>query len=232
VKLAIVGTGKMGRAVEAAAAARGHTVTTVVAGRENAQGKALTAERLAGAEVVVEFTRPDAVVANLERLADLGVPTVTGTTGWLEQLPQVTARIQAGKGALLHAANFSLGVQLLLRAAREMARALRGQPDFDATLLEWHHREKLDAPSGTALKLQEALAGEDPERIWPITSVRTGWIPGTHALEVDGRFETLSLVHTVRDRGVFADGAVAAAEWLRGRQGVYTFEDILSGGES
>ena len=230
--LAIVGAGRMGRAVEVAATARGHTVTTVVGRQENAQGRALTAERLAGVEVVVEFTRPDAVVANLERLADLGIPTVTGTTGWLDQFPEVKARVQGGGGALLHAANFSLGLQLLLRAAREMARALRGQPDFDASLLEWHHREKLDAPSGTALKLQEALSEEDPDRSWPITSVRTGWIPGTHALEVDGRFETLSLIHAVRDRQVFADGAVAAAEWLRGRQGIYSFEDILSGGES
>ncbi len=230
-KLAIVGAGKMGRAVEEAAGARGHTVTTVIGGRENPDGGALTPERLAGAEVVVEFTRPDAVVANLERLADLGIPTVTGTTGWLDHLPAVEARVRGGGGALLHAANFSLGVQLLLQAARTLARSLRGQPGFDAVLVEWHHREKVDAPSGTALKLRDALAEVDPDRAWPITALRTGWIPGTHAVEVDGRHESLSLVHTVRDRRVFADGAVAAAEWLRGRKGVFTFEDILSGGE-
>lgn len=231
-KLAIVGSGRMGQAVAAAAGTRGDTVTTMITGSENPAGRALTADRLAGAEVVVEFTRPDAVVSNLERLAELGVPTVTGTTGWLDQLPRVEARVQAGGGALLHAANFSLGVQLLLQAAREVARALRDQPGFDATLVEWHHREKVDAPSGTALRLQQALKEVDPAREWPVTSLRTGWIPGTHRLEVDGRHEALSLVHTVRDRAVFADGALAAAAWLRGRQGVYTFEDILSGGES
>lgn len=230
-KLAIVGTGKMGRAVETAAEARGHQVVARVGRKENPDGQALTAERLAGAEVVVEFTGPDAVVANLVRLADLGIPVVTGTTGWLDHLPDVETRIQAGGGALLHAANFSIGVQVLLRAAREMARALRGQAGFHATLVEWHHREKVDAPSGTALKLRDALAAEDGERDWPVTSLRTGWIPGTHAIEVDGRFESLSLVHTVRDRGVFADGAVIAAEWLRGRTGVFTFEDILPGDE-
>jgi len=231
-KLALVGTGRMGSALEAAAVARGHSVVAQVGRAENPGGRALTRSRLEEADVVLEFTHPESVVANLERLADLGIPTVTGTTGWTEHLPRLEERVRSGGGALLHAANFSLGAQLLLQAARLLARSLRGIDEFDAHLLEWHHRAKVDAPSGTALHLREALVQEDPSRNWPITAHRVGWMPGTHALEMDSRFETLSLTHTVRDRAVFAEGAVFAAEWLVGRKGVFTFEQILGSGEA
>jgi len=228
-RIAIVGDGRMGRAVRATALSRGHEIVTVVAGRENADGRALTAERLAGAEVAVEFTRPEAVMANLDRLSALGVPVVTGTTGWSGRLDEVRGMVESRGAALLHAANFSLGIQLLYRAAAELARALRGRPEFEAHLLERHHKEKRDAPSGTALALVQRLRAIDPDRDWPVTSVRSGWVPGTHALELEGRHESLTLTHTVRDRAVFAEGAVLAAEWLPGRRGVYTFEDLLSG---
>jgi 4-hydroxy-tetrahydrodipicolinate reductase len=230
-KLALIGTGRMGAALDAAAAARGHSVVSRVGREENSGGQALTRARLQDADVVLEFTHPDAVVHNLERLADLGIPTVTGTTGWSADRPRLEARVHAGGGALLYAANFSLGAQLLLQAARNLARSLRGLDQFDAHLLEWHHREKVDSPSGTALHLQRALMEEDPDRGWPIVAHRLGWMPGTHAVEVDGRFETLSLTHTVRDRAVFAEGAIFAAEWLAGRRGVFTFEDILNAGD-
>ncbi|TMC59342.1 MAG: hypothetical protein E6J17_11360, partial [Chloroflexi bacterium] len=111
-RIAIVGGGKMGQAVARLAEARGHTILTIVGGAENQGGRALTAERLAGADVAVEFTRPDAVVANLERLIEAGVPAVTGTTGWLDELPRIAALVERRGGALLHAANFSVGVHL------------------------------------------------------------------------------------------------------------------------
>lgn len=229
-RIAIVGEGKMGRAVRAAAEARGHRIATVVTGAENPAGRALTAERLAGVEVAIEFTRPDAVLENLDRLCRLGIPVVTGTTGWSARLEEARAMVEEHGGALLYAANFSIGIQLLYRAAAELARALRGRPEFEAHVLERHHREKRDAPSGTALALLERLRAADPDRDWPVTAIRAGWVPGTHALELEGRFESLTLQHTVRDRAVFAEGALLAAEWLPGRRGVYTFEDILSGG--
>lgn len=229
-RIAIVGDGKMGRAVAVAALERGHAIHTVVTGAENAGGRALTVARLGHADVAVEFTRPDAVLANIERLISLGVPTVTGTTGWETALPEVRDLVARQGGALLHAANFSLGVHLFLRAAGELARLLAGRPDFDAFILEEHHAAKRDAPSGTARGLAARALAADPGRAFPITSVRAGSIPGTHVLTYDGPHETLALSHVARDRLGFAAGALTAAEWLPGRTGVYTVEDIWFGG--
>jgi 4-hydroxy-tetrahydrodipicolinate reductase len=219
----------MGQAVMALAAERGHAIHTVVDSRENTGGRALTRERLSGADVAVEFTRPDAAVPNLERLIELGVPTVTGTTGWTEALPRITALVEQHRGALVHAANFSAGVHLFLRAARDVARRFVGRAEFGESIVEEHHAAKLDAPSGTALLLQRQVAGEDPTRRFSITSVRSGNVPGTHTLIYAGAHETIELSHLALSRQTFAAGAVAAAEWLPGRTGVFTFEDILFG---
>jgi 4-hydroxy-tetrahydrodipicolinate reductase len=228
-KIAIVGNGKMGKAVSALAEKRGHTIHTVVNRVENAGGRALTSERLKGAEVAIEFTRPDAAVRNLERLIELGLPTVTGTTGWTEALPQITGLVEQRKGALLYAANFSAGMHLFLRAARELARCFHGRPEFVVSIHEEHHAAKVDAPSGTALLLQRELWGEEPGRRFPITSVRSGSTPGTHTLTYEGPFETVTMSHITKSREVFAAGALAAAEWLPGRTGVFTFDEMLLG---
>ena len=228
-QIAIVGNGKMGRAVAALAGERGHTVR-IIGREENAGGAGLTGERLAGADVAIEFTRPDAVVANLERLIDAGIPTVTGTTGWGAELPRIERLVQTRGGALLHAANFSVGVHLFLRAARDLAARFAKQSGFDAFILEEHHAAKRDAPSGTAAALRAEAREADPEREFPITSVRAGAIPGTHVLTYDGPHETVSLSHVARSRAGFAAGALAAAEWLPGRPGVHTFETMLFGG--
>jgi 4-hydroxy-tetrahydrodipicolinate reductase len=229
-RIVIIGDGKMGRAVAGLAEARGHVIHALVGGGENAGGRALIAERLKGADVAVEFTRPDAAVANLERLVDAGVPVVTGTTGWLDQLPRVTAHVERCGGALLHAANFSLGVHLFLRAARDLAARFAGHPEFDAFILEEHHAAKLDAPSGTARELRQRVRASDPARDFPITSIRAGTTPGTHLVAYDGPYERVTLAHVARSRDGFAAGALAAAEWLPGRRGVFTVEDMLFGG--
>jgi 4-hydroxy-tetrahydrodipicolinate reductase len=231
-KIAIIGNGKMGKAVAALAAERGHAIATVVNRVENPGGRALTAERLAGVDVAVEFTRPDGVVSNLERLIELRIPTITGTTGWTEDLPKVTALVQRKGGALLHAPNFSIGVQLFFRVARELARCFRGRPEFGVSIREEHHKTKLDAPSGTALLLQRQLWSEEPGRRFPITSVREGDSAGIHTLTYESRHEAVTLMHQSRSREAFATGALAAAEWLPGRTGVFTFEDMLFGGLS
>lgn len=219
----------MGQAVAALGSQRGHSIHTVVNSSDNAGGRALTRERLAGVDVAVEFTRPEAVVPNLERLIELGIPTVTGTTGWSGALPRITDLVHARRGAVLHAANFSAGVHLFLRTAREMARQFSLRPEFVAFIREEHHAAKLDAPSGTALLLQQRLGDSDPSRSFPITSVRAGSVPGTHTLTYEGQHETVSLSHVARDREAFAAGALAAAEWLPGKTGVFTFEHLLFG---
>jgi 4-hydroxy-tetrahydrodipicolinate reductase len=228
-RIVIVGTGKMGRTIARLAEARGHTMHAMIGAEENAGGRALTPARLGGADVALEFTQPDAAVANLERLIEAGIPTVTGTTGWRADLPRVAAHVARRNGALLHAANFSLGVHLFLRAARDLAHRFAGRPEFDAFILEEHHAAKLDAPSGTARELQARLADGDPARAYPITSVRAGTTPGTHIVAYDGAYERIALSHEARSREGFAAGALAAAEWLPGHPGVHTVEDMLFG---
>ena len=229
-RLAIVGNGRMGRAVAELAQERGHVVHAVIGREENAGGAALTRERLAGVEVAIELTRADAVVANLERLIEAGIPTVTGTTGWSAELPRIARLVEASGGTLLHAANFSVGVHLFLRAARDLAARFAGRPEFDSFILEEHHATKVDAPSGTAAALRGRLREADAAREFPITSVRAGSIPGTHVVTYDGPHDTVALSHVARSRRGFAAGALAAAEWLPGRPGVHDFEEMLFGG--
>jgi 4-hydroxy-tetrahydrodipicolinate reductase len=231
VRIVIVGNGKMGRAVAAQAESRGHIIHTIIGASENESGRALTPERLRGADVAVEFTRPDAVLANLERLIEAGVPTVTGTTGWQDELPRIEALVARRGGALLHAANFSVGVHLFLRAARDLAHRFAGRPELDAFILEEHHAAKLDAPSGTARELQAGLRDADPRRSFPITSVRAGATPGNHTVAYDGPYERVTLAHEARSRDGFAAGALAAAEWLPGHRGIHTMEDMLFGAD-
>ncbi len=230
-RIVIVGHGRMGLAVATLASARGHAIHAVIDAADNAGGRALTPALLAGADVAVEFTRPDAAMANIERLIEAGIPTVTGTTGWHTELERITALVGHRGGALLHASNFSLGVHLFLRAARDLALRFAGRPGFDAFILEEHHAAKLDAPSGTARELQAAVRGADPAQTFPVTSVRAGATPGTHVVAYDGLYERVTLSHEARSRDGFAAGALAAAEWLPGHPGVHTVEDMLFGAE-
>ncbi len=219
----------MGKAVAALAVARGHIIHTEVGSAENTGGRALTRERLSGSDVAIEFTRPDAAVGNLEKLIGLGIPTVCGTTGWHHELPRVAALVEAQGGTLLYAANFSVGVHLFLQSARALAETMRQRAEFVATIVEEHHATKRDAPSGTALLLQQhtTVPGTEPP---PITSLREGTLAGTHTLRYEGEHETIALTHVARDRQAFAAGVLMAAEWLPGRLGVFTFADLLFGG--
>jgi 4-hydroxy-tetrahydrodipicolinate reductase len=218
----------MGRTIAALAQAKGHEVETI--GRaENSGGRALTPERLREARVALEFTAPETAPANLERLIEAGIPVVCGTTGWQAELPRIARLVEDRGGALLHAANFSIGVQLFLRTARALGAEFAGRSGFDGFILEEHHAAKLDAPSGTARVLQSRLRDADPGREYPITSIRAGAFPGTHVVTYDGPYETVVLSHTARSRDGFAAGALAAAEWLPGRRGVHTFDEMLFG---
>jgi 4-hydroxy-tetrahydrodipicolinate reductase len=228
-RIALVGHGKMNRAITELALSRGHLITTVITSAENRNGNGITRERLAGADVAIEFTRPDQAPANLLALAALGIPTITGTTGWLIHLPEISRTVAAHHTALLHSPNFSIGVQLFLRSARDLAQRFAGQADFGAFVVETHHAAKLDAPSGTAIRLQATLRDGDPARDYPVTSVRGGHVPGTHEVVYDAPFETIRLEHIARGRQVFAAGALAAAEWIQGREGVFTFDQMLFG---
>lgn len=227
-KVAIVGMGKMGRAIREVAQARKIEVAAEI---DIGQ---LSRDALRGADVAIEFTQPDAAADNLIKLAGWKVPCVSGTTSWYDRLPEVSAAFQKSSSALLYAPNFSLGVQMLLRVARDIGRAISRRPEFDAYVVDVHHRTKKDAPSGTGAALQRVLVKADPSREYPITSIRAGAVPGTHALHIEGPGETLSLEHVAHDRSIFAAGALTAAEWLteRPRQGVFTLDQVLFGDES
>lgn len=217
----------MSRAIAQLALERGHIVTTVIGSQENLQAGAITSDRLAGAEVVFEFTRPESAPGNLLQLARLGARVVSGTTGWTARIGEVGQVVREHGGALLHSPNFSPGVQLFLRTAKDMARHFERRTGFEAFVVETHHAAKLDAPSGTALALRAALRKGDGGREFPVTSIRGGFEPGMHTVVYDAPFESIRLEHTARSRQVFAAGALMAGEWLQGRSGVFTFEQML-----
>ncbi len=224
-RIALIGYGKMGRAIRQLAVDRGWVVTGVV---ERDKG-GLSA--LAGADVAIEFTTPSAATSNIQAALDAGCPIVVGTTGWYDALPTVEAAVARASGALLWAPNFSIGAVVFRQLIEDAARRLAALGEMDPHLIETHHAAKRDAPSGTAIALASqaaALLG----RSVPITSVRVGSVPGTHELLFDAPFEQIRIEHVVRDRRVFAAGALRAAEWLIGRRGVFTLDDVLATGET
>lgn len=225
--IAIIGDGKMGQAIQQLAVEEGWKVAAFVGERESASGRGINAATLGGADVAVEFTQPDAAVANITASLRAGVPVVVGTTGWYDSLPDVTRIANEAGTGLLWSPNFSLGVNVLIELARYAGTLIRPLEGFDAHIVETHHSRKKDAPSGTAIALGKA-ASDTLDRAIPMTSVRTGSVPGTHELIFDGLFEQLSLTHVARDRRVFAEGALQAAAWLVGKKGVFTMRDVLS----
>ena len=228
IAVALIGMGKMGRALSSLAPERGFRVVAELdPAHEDYRG--VTKEALAGAQVAIEFTTPDAAPDNIRACATAGCPIVVGTTGWYPRLEEVSQEVKQRGGAMLTAPNFSVGVAVFDRVVAEAARLFGTLEGFDAHLVETHHAAKKDAPSGTAGALAhtaEAALG----RAMPITSIRTGSVPGTHEVIFDAPFEQVRLVHEARDRRVFAEGALVAARWLVGRRGVFTMRDVLTSG--
>jgi 4-hydroxy-tetrahydrodipicolinate reductase len=225
--VALIGLGKMGRVLAQLAPERGWNVVAKIGADENREGAGITESSLNGADVVIEFTQPHAAPANVRAAVAAGCPIVVGTTGWANEMPSVAEFVKNRRGALLSASNFSLGVNAFEQIVAAASRLLSGAGGFDAALIETHHSAKKDAPSGTAITLRAAAAAAWPRDI-PITSVRTGSVPGTHEFVFDAPFESVTLTHVARDRRVFAEGALAAAAWLIGRQGVFTMRDVLT----
>ena len=224
--IAIIGDGKMGQAIRQLALEKGWKVAAMLGERENASGRGIDKKSLGDADVAVEFTQPDAAVANITASLRAGVPVVVGTTGWYDALPEVTRIAKEAGTALLWSPNFSLGVNVMIELARYAGSLMRTLEDFDAHIVETHHTRKKDAPSGTAIAIGKA-ASDSLERPIPTTSIRTGSVPGTHELVFDGAFEQLALTHVARDRRVFAEGALKAAGWVVGKRGVFTMRDVL-----
>jgi 4-hydroxy-tetrahydrodipicolinate reductase len=242
-KLALIGSGRMGREVEAVALERGHEITARLDSRNNAGGAGITRDGVAGAGIAIDFSTSHAVPANALAAAALGLGLVIGTTGWEDHLAEVEAAVREAGTGLLHAPNFSIGMLLFMRVVDEAARLVNGLDDFDVHLSEAHHRHKIDHPGGTARRLAETLVARvDRKRGWStklqqghavdpdlvqISVTRAGDIAGVHTVGLDGPDDRIELRHEARNRRGFARGAVVAAEWLEGRTGIFTLDDLL-----
>jgi 4-hydroxy-tetrahydrodipicolinate reductase len=225
-KIGLIGYGAMGRLVGELATARGHEVNLTIDITDAGQSVADLAERLRACDVAIDFSIGEAVPKNAEASARARVPVVIGTTGWLAQLDTVRQTINQHEGALIYGANFSVGVQIFYRVAARAAELFRGLADYDGFIEEAHHKRKRDAPSGTALKLEEVVR-ENLGRDVPVSSTRSGYIPGTHRLGFDSVADQIRITHEARSREGFAAGALLAAEWIVGRKGVYEFSEVF-----
>jgi 4-hydroxy-tetrahydrodipicolinate reductase len=226
-KLALVGYGKMGRMLEALAPGYGFEVALKLDIDNNRDGAGLTEANLRGVDAAIEFTTPETALANIERLAAMRVPTVVGTTGWLEHLVRARTAVEKGGSALVWSPNFSIGVNIYLRALSEASKWMAAQPEYEAWAWEIHHSAKKDAPSGTLLKMVEQMRKSGYERRVDVASNRAGSIPGTHEIGFDSAADTITLRHSARSREGFARGALQAAKWIIGKQGFYEFSDVL-----
>ena len=222
-KIAIIGYGKMGHAVEARAKSCGHTVVCTV---DCPQEWELRDSELRSADVAVEFSTPSTAVDNIRRCWRLGLPVVCGTTGWDAQRKEVENECRANGCRLLAASNFSIGMNIMFDLNERLAALMSGRAEYSASITETHHIHKLDAPSGTALVLQRQIAGREV----PITSIREGEVPGTHTVCYSSAIDTLSITHEAHSREGLAAGAVLAAEFLAAAApGVYSMKDVING---
>jgi 4-hydroxy-tetrahydrodipicolinate reductase len=222
--LAVLGPGKTGSLVAEVARERGHTVRVIDA--QMNQGAAwLTDENLHDIDVVIDFTRPDAVLANIDACMRARKSMVVGTTGWYGEMDRVRTAVEKAAAGFVFGANFSYGVNLFFQIAKAAASAL--QHDYAGHIIEIHHIHKKDAPSGTAAALQRILEQSAGVRV-DITSERKGEVTGTHILELDSSGDRMVLTHEAKSRRTFANGAVLAAEWIAGKTGFYDFKDIFN----
>jgi 4-hydroxy-tetrahydrodipicolinate reductase len=223
--LAIVGHGKMGRLVEQLAPDYGFDVRACLSSSNIAS---LSRESLRGAAVAVEFTAPAAAPENIRKLASLGVNTVCGTTGWYDQLPKIREEIARAQTALLHAPNFSVGVNLFSEIVSRAAALFADHPEYEAWGWEIHHSAKKDAPSGTLKKLEVEMRAAGFHRSVTLSANRAGTHVGTHEIGFDSPSDTITLRHSAKNREGYARGALLAARWLVGKKGVFEFREVLA----
>lgn len=230
-KIGLIGYGKMGRMIEQVAHQKGHSIVT-----KNGDLAALK-----HAEICIDFSHPSVVMNNILEMAKLGKNLVIGTTGWYDNLSEVREIVREYQIGLLYSPNFSIGVNLFIKIVEEAAALIAPFTEYDVGVFEAHHNQKADSPSGTAKAIANALLNhiihkndivENVEgRVLPhqlhVSSLRCGYIPGTHTVTFDSPADTITLTHQARSREGFARGAVVAAEWLHGKKGLFTLEDIL-----
>ncbi len=234
-KIALIGYGKMGKAIETIAMERGHSISARISQTNHHELE----NALENADCAIEFTKPDAAVTNIQKALASGTPIVVGTTGWNDSLDSVSGMVKNKNGSLLHASNFSVGVNLFFAINEKLAKLMTSQPTYKATLEEIHHIHKLDEPSGTAISLASQISDNHPHySTWhlgteykasslPIEAKRINETPGTHSVSYSSSIDTISIKHEAHNRTGFATGAVLAAEWLVDKKGIFTMKDVL-----
>lgn len=223
-RFVLLGAGKTGALVAEVATMRGHTVE-IIEVDENKKGSALNRQRLAGVDAVIDFTTPDSVMSNIEATIHAGANMIVGTTGWYSEMPHVRNLVERAHTGFVWASNFSIGVNLFFAIVREGAKALKY--GYEGRITETHHIHKLDAPSGTAASLAKALEQFGAKKV-PIESRREGEVVGIHSIELMSPADKITLTHDAHNRRGFAEGAVRAAEWVKGKRGFYEFQEVFS----
>ncbi len=240
-KVALLGYGKMGKAIEESIFNKnnGNEAIEIVLKISNANIHELTIENLQKADVVIEFTTPATVIKNIKSCIEAGVPIVVGTTGWYDQLHAVKDYCDKYDGALLYAANFNIGVNIFFEINKKLAALMSDQQQYKVRVEEMHHTQKLDSPSGTAIKIAEQIIenttnkkswvnceSDNPYEL-EIISHRIENIPGLHEVIYTSEADEIKIVHTAYSRKGFAEGAMLAAKWLKGKKGFFTMKEVL-----
>lgn len=236
-KIVLIGYGKMGKAIEEIVSAVENLDIVLIIDKDNINE--LTKENLQKADVAIEFTTPKTAVQNIHTCVDAGIPVVVGTTGWYDNLEAVTEYVLANNGSIVHATNFSIGVNIFFEINNILAEIMRDQPQYDVAIVETHHTQKLDAPSGTAITLAERILSKlKTKNSWvnnktsikeelEIISHRIENVPGTHEVIYSSEADEIKLIHTARSRKGFAEGALLAAKWIQDKKGIFTMKDVL-----
>ena len=230
-KIALLGYGKMGKTIETIALKRGHEIVLKTSSTPN--------QDIKKADVAIDFSIPSAAVNNISNAINNNIPIISGTTGWLDDYDKVVALSNEKQGAFIYASNFSLGVNLFFELNKNLAKMMAKLENYTVSLEEIHHTQKLDAPSGTAISLANAIISNnnnyqswslnnDENNTLPITAKRIENVPGTHSIEYKSPIDSIEIKHTAHSREGFALGAVVAAEWIIGKKGVFTMKDVLN----
>lgn len=229
-KIALLGYGKMGQIIERIALERGHTIVLKKGSKNSFDG-------IKNADVAIDFSLPSVALENITTSIENKVPTISGTTGWLNDYNKVTSLCTEKKGAFLYASNFSLGVNLFFELNTQLAKLMAPYQEYKTEIEEIHHTQKLDAPSGTAITLAEQVIKETHYNNWklnennltdlPIFAKRIENVPGTHSIKYNSSVDEIEIKHTAHNREGFALGAVIAAEWIANKEGVFTMKDVL-----
>lgn len=217
----------MGQLIESLAKKAGDEILVTIDETDGALSAEALAEKIKGADVVIDFSAAEAVRRNIEACCLAGIPVVEGTTGWNAELETIRQLVADKNGALVFGANFSVGVNIFYRVVSAASELFAQFPEYEPFIEERHHSRKKDAPSGTALKIK-ALVEEKVSRDFSVSSTRAGNIPGTHTVGFDGPADQVTLTHTARSREGFASGALVAAKWIIGKRGVYEFTEVMN----